>query len=146
MSVGVVVIEAGDSSGALNTAQHAGDNGRLLFAVPGSINWEKSRGCNKLIREGAILVRNAEDVLEACQLNFDTSVPKAKVSGLPPLDGKEEDVMKFIPVDDGISVDEILINLEDLEAGEISMILLNLENKGCITEDDFGNYVRSYGN
>ena len=146
MSVGVVVIEAGDSSGALNTAQHAGDNGRLLFAVPGSINWEKSKGCNKLIRDGAVFVRSAEDVLEACKLNFDKSVPKAKVSGLPPLDGKEEAVMKFIPTDNGISVDEILLNLEDVEASEISVILLTLENKGYIAEDDFGNYVRAYGN
>ena len=70
LSVGVVVVEAGESSGAMNTAQHAGDYGRLTFAVPGSIYEEKSKGCHELIRDGVILARSAEDVIEDCKFNI----------------------------------------------------------------------------
>ena len=71
LSVGVVVVEAGESSGAMNTAQHAADYGRLTFAVPGSIYEEKSRGCHELIRDGVILARNAADIIEDCKFNID---------------------------------------------------------------------------
>ena len=66
--MGVVVVEAGDKSGALNTAQHAGNYGRLVFAVPNSIHAEKSRGCHTLLRDGAILTRSADDVLADCSI------------------------------------------------------------------------------
>ena len=77
LSVGVVVVEAGESSGAMNTAQHAGNYGRLTFAVPGSIYEEKSRGCHELIRDGVILARSAADVIEDCKfnINFDNLNP-----------------------------------------------------------------------
>ena len=77
LSVGVVVVEAGESSGAMNTAQHAGNYGRLTFAVPGSIYEEKSKGCHELIRDGVILARSAADIIEDCKFNieFDTVNP-----------------------------------------------------------------------
>jgi DNA processing protein len=64
MSLGVVVVEAADRSGSLITASHAGEQGRDLFAIPGPVNSRMSRGCNKLIRDGAILVQDAEDILD----------------------------------------------------------------------------------
>lgn len=70
LAVGVVVVEAGESSGAMNTAQHAANYGRLTFAVPGSIYEEKSRGCHELIRDGVILARSATDIIEDCKLNI----------------------------------------------------------------------------
>ena len=70
LSVGVVVVEAGESSGAMNTAQHAANYGRLTFAVPGSIYEEKSKGCHELIRDGVVLARSAADVIEDCKLNI----------------------------------------------------------------------------
>jgi len=64
MSLGVVVVEAADRSGSLITASHAGEQGRDLFAVPGPVNSRMSRGCNRLIRDGAILIQDAQDILE----------------------------------------------------------------------------------
>lgn len=173
LSIGVVVVEAGESSGAMNTAQHAGEYGRLLFAVPGAIDSEKSAGCHELIRDGATLVRSAEDILEDCKLNVDynflptielnskskssnsaksskpskiSKVPKAKVIGLPPLEGNEDLVFQTISDDRGISAEEIMMKVDNIDSAEMSSILLNLEINGYIEVDDVGNYIRIYGN
>lgn len=61
---GVIVVEADDKSGALYTAKHALEQGREVFAVPGPADQSSSAGTNRLLREGARLVRSAEDVLE----------------------------------------------------------------------------------
>lgn len=62
--LGVIVVEAADRSGALSTARHASEQGRDVFAVPGPVDSRMSRGCHQLIRDGAKLVEDAEDVLE----------------------------------------------------------------------------------
>jgi DNA processing protein len=64
LSRAVVVIEAPEQSGALITASHAGEQGRIVLAVPGPADAETSGGCNALIRDGAILCRGVDDVLE----------------------------------------------------------------------------------
>jgi DNA processing protein len=64
LSLGVVVVEAADRSGSLITAKHAGEQGRDVFAVPGPATSRMSRGSNLLIRDGAILIQDAEDVIE----------------------------------------------------------------------------------
>lgn len=64
LSLGVVVVEAAERSGALISAEHAMEQGRDVFAVPGSIESHVSRGCHRLLREGARLVESVDDVLE----------------------------------------------------------------------------------
>jgi DNA processing protein len=64
MSLGVIIVEASDRSGALISARHAMEHGREVYAVPGPVTSRMSRGCHRLIRDGAKLVENVDDVLE----------------------------------------------------------------------------------
>lgn len=146
LSIGVLVVEAGKDSGAMNTAQHAGEYGRLIFALPGNIYSEKSEGCHELIRDGAILIRNANDILEDCKLSTGSNKDEvSSIIGLMPLEGDEQIVAEVIPTDVAISADEISMKLDNMELSKITNILLQLEMRGYISIDDFGNYVRSYG-
>jgi DNA processing protein len=80
LSMGVVVVEAGEQSGALLTATAAAEQGRDVMAVPGNVDRESSRGTNALIRDGAILIENAQDVLRALGILV-LEPPKSASSG-----------------------------------------------------------------
>jgi DNA processing protein len=78
----VVIVEAGERSGALLTASHAAEQGRTVLAVPGPVDAPVSRGTNELIRKGAVPCRSVEDILE--ELHGVSAVAKMQKAALPP--------------------------------------------------------------
>ena len=133
MSSGTVVVEAAPRSGSLITARLAAEAGREVMAVPGSPLDPRAQGCNQLIRDGATLVQNAADVVEALR----PYQPRVRSSSTPyeprpeeMLDG--EDVLASVEALLGPSpapVDEI-IRLSGASAGSVQMALLELDLAG----------------
>jgi DNA processing protein len=140
----VVVVEAAARSGALNTAGHAGDRGIPVLAIPGDVDRLKAAGCNALIRDGATLVRNAEDVLAALPLPL---APPRRSRGARDREaaglryGDSAAVRRVLAAlrdsacDPGILADRL-----DLAATELFPLLTELELSGRITRgaDGYG--------
>lgn len=129
LSRGVIVVEAGKKSGALITSSYAGEYGRDVFAVPGNIFSEKSEGCNALIRDGAILIRDAQDVLEFYNLAEKKTPANAESEELT---GAEKKIFDLIPAGDYITLDEILEEAAEIAPNEIQRLIVNLELKKLI--------------
>lgn len=152
LSRGVIVVEAGKRSGALITAGFAADYSRDVFVIPHDIFAEKGVGCNDLIRDGAILIKDVADIFEnkisgnydsiselmksvAAFRNKDNS-EKKKAAPKVELNATEKIIYDAIPDDDSITLDEILMQIDEISPSEISGIMLSLEMKGCVTVDD----------
>lgn len=142
LSRGVIIVEAGKKSGALITSTYAGDYGRDVFAIPGQIYADKSEGCNDLIRDGATLIKSAQDVLDEYNITAD-ALPEqiAKPVTEVKLDGMAAKVFEIIPSDGYITDDEILMQIEELNLNELPSIILALDMKNLIV-DDAGRYKR----
>jgi DNA processing protein len=138
MSVGVLVVEAALKSGSLITARHALEQGREVFAIPGSIHNPLTKGCHHLIRQGAKLVETIGDILEELGgLSLATAlVPTMEISHLSP---KERWLLEQIGYEI-TSMDAILLH-SGLTAGEVSSMLLTLELNGYIQSVP-GGYIR----
>jgi DNA processing protein len=145
LSVGVLVVEAALRSGTLITADHALEQGREVFAVPGSIANSRARGCHALIRQGAKLVEDIGDVLEEIQpLVQRTARPAAAMpcaarrSDL--LDGNSSLLLDNIGTDPVII--DSLVETTGLPVGMAVSLLSNLEIAGLIEFLPGGGYVR----
>ncbi|MCR4418916.1 MAG: DNA-processing protein DprA [Clostridia bacterium] len=129
LSRGVVVIEAGEKSGALITADLALEQGRDVFAVPGPINNPYSRGANELIKQGAKLVQSAADILEEYGLQ---GFPFRAV-GEPPAMGPEERKVLHLLRGGPVQLEE-LAEITGYHVSKLARILTHLELKGLVEQ------------
>ena len=137
LSLAVVVVEAGETSGALITAQFAVDQGREVFAVPGNILAPQSKGTNRLIQQGAHPLLSARDVLEA--LNLTRVSEQRLVRRALPADEVETQVLNVL-AREPLHVDEIR-NQTGLPIERVSATLVMMELKGMVRQVGGMNYV-----
>ena len=137
LSLGVLVIEAGEKSGALITADQALSQNREVFAVPGSIFSPYSKGTNKLIQQGAKLVKNYMDILE--ELNLVNIATQLEVKDLLQVDPGEAILLENLSAEPK-HIDEIC-RVSGLSAQIVGSRLAILELKGIIKQVSNLNYV-----
>lgn len=132
LSLGTVIIEAAEDSGSLITAQYTREQGRPLFAVPGNVGPAVSRGTNNLIRQGAVLVESAADILRSIAPDRMPGVPRPPKQHLPPLSPEEQAVIGHI-TGEPRHIDRIMQD-SGTTAGRLSGVLITLELKGLVTQ------------
>ena len=137
LSLGVVVTEAGESSGALITANLALEQNREVFAIPGSILSPASRGTNRLIQDGAKLVRNVQDILE--ELNLTMIPQQLEMRELVPADETESLLLKHLR-NEPIHIDEVC-RRSQLPIATVSSTLAMMELKGMVRHLGGMNYT-----
>jgi DNA processing protein len=137
LSMAVVVVEAGDTSGALITAGFAADQGREVFAVPGQVYSPKSKGTNRLLANGARILLQPRDVLEA--LDLTRNVERRDVRRAVPSDATEAAVLGIL-ANEPAHVDDIRARL-GLPIEKISAALTMMELKGMVRQVGGMSYV-----
>ncbi len=137
LSLGVIVIEAGERSGALITSNFALEQGREVFAVPGNINSPASMGTNRLIQEGAKLVTGIDDILD--ELNLKLVVEQTAVQLALPETAEEAALIAYLS-GQPIHVDE-LCRSTNLPTSMVTSTLTMMELKGMVRQVGGMNYV-----
>ncbi len=137
MALGVVIVEATQRSGSLITARLALDQGREVFAVPGSIESFKSSGTHRLIKQGAKLVENAQDILEELRLEDRSEPVGEELEAVGPTIGPslspEEKKIWDILSGEAIQVDQITRQSE-IGISRTLSLLLGMELRGLIRQ------------
>src|SRR5687768_896933 len=137
LSLAVVVVEAGETSGALITAEFAAEQGREVFAVPGSILAPQSKGTNKLIQNGALPLLSVNDLMQALDI---TRVGEQKAARkIMPADAIEAKLLTVL-THEPLHVDEIR-NQAELPIEKVSAALVLMELKGMVRQVGGMNYV-----
>ena len=135
MTLGTVIVEATKKSGSLITARLAAEQNREVFAVPGNIRSFKSTGTHRLIKQGAKLVENAQDIIEELSaiISMKQSVQKKEPTNISPsLTGKEEAIIHLLepyPV----HIDD-LVHKSGMDIATVSSTLLTLELKRMVQQ------------
>jgi DNA processing protein len=137
LSLAVVVIEAGETSGALITAEFAAEQGREIFAVPGSILAPQSKGTNKLIQKGALPLLSVNDLMQA--LNLTRMGAQKTARKVIPADATEARLIGVLGTEP-LHVDEIR-NQTELPIEKVSATLALMELKGMVRQVGGMNYV-----
>ena len=135
LSQGVLVVEAALASGSLITARLAVEQGREVFAIPGSIHAPQSRGCHALIRQGAKLVESAQDVLEELQL------PGAVAPPQPACPGTSESALLQAMGFDPVGLDALMART-GMDTAAMQVELLELELAGVVARLPGGLFQR----
>jgi DNA processing protein len=137
LAKGVVVVEAGEESGALITTEFAIEQSREVFAVPGNITQRASRGPNKLIQNGAKLVQNVNDILEELNLTYVAERQEART--VLPADATEQKVLTQLAAGQ-THIDELCVQLS-LPMAQLSGTLAMMELKGLVRQVGGMNYI-----
>jgi DNA processing protein len=145
LCAGVLVVEARKKSGSLITAHYAMQQGRDVYAVPGSIFNDRSNGTFNLIKSGAIPVRSAKDILESIEVvthAYSSSKIMTKVVRISPelLNAEERAVMDVLS-DEPLRMDQIAASANK-DMTKLFTILLNLELKGAVKQVAGQKYAR----
>ncbi len=143
VSLGTLVVEAARRSGSLITARLSGEQGREIFAIPGSIHNPLTRGCHQLIRQGAKLVETADDIVaELVPLAghlLQNTVESTPNDTSPSVDDREYLQLKKFLGHDPIGIDELAGN-SGLTIEQVSSMLLILELEGEVESLSGGRY------
>ena len=137
LSLGVIVVEASERSGALITAEFAVDQGRDVFAIPGPIYAPQSIGCNRLIQQGAYMLLKPRDVLESLDLNL--VVEKRAARSVLPANPTEAQLLSSLS-QQPLHVDEIQART-NLPVENVTAALTMMELKGMVKQVGGMRYV-----
>ena len=137
------MIEAGVRSGALITARYAGEQGREVFAVPGSIHNPMARGCHALIRQGARLTETANELVDELGGLLSESIYSDLNNAASPAEPRwmdtDYDHLLTAMGHDPVGID-VLVNRTGLTTEQVSSMLLRLELQGCVAPTAGGRY------